>query len=121
MGRFLNRALLHELGNSGAAVAIGLFWHHVLSSFAHPTHGRRTSDVTGLVGVVDAGCASHYRWVWLFLITHQFSLRVPDLKAVPVDYVMVWAQGFGSFERRFEGLKHLHGMAAVRRDAKRSM
>jgi hypothetical protein len=26
----------------------------------------------------------------LFLITQQFSLRVPDLQAVPVDYVMIW-------------------------------
>jgi hypothetical protein len=26
----------------------------------------------------------------LFLITQHFSLRVPDLQAVPVDYVMIW-------------------------------
>ena len=32
-----------------------------------------------------------------------------------------WTQGFGSFERQFEGLKRLHGMAAVSRDAKRSV
>jgi hypothetical protein len=61
------------------------------------------------------------RRVWLFLITQQFSLRVPDLQAVPVDYVMIWTQGFRGFDRRFEGLKRLHGMAAVRRDAKRSV
>jgi hypothetical protein len=35
-------------------------------------------------------------------IAQQFSLRVPDLQAVPVDNVMIWAQGFGSLERRFE-------------------
>jgi hypothetical protein len=45
-------------------------------------------------------------------------LRVPDLEAVPLDYLMIWAQGFGGFESRFEGLKRLHGMA-VSRDAKR--
>jgi hypothetical protein len=38
----------------------------------------------------------------LFLITHQFSLRVPDLQAMPVDYVVIWAQRFGGFERQFE-------------------
>jgi hypothetical protein len=61
------------------------------------------------------------RRVWLFLITQQFSLRVPDLQAAPVDYVMIWTQGFRGFDRRFEGLKRLHGMPAVRRDAKRRM
>jgi hypothetical protein len=64
---------------------------------------------------------SYYRQVWLFLITQQFSFRVPDLQAVPIDYVMVWTQGFGSFDRQFERLKRLHGMAAVSRDAKRSV
>ena len=64
---------------------------------------------------------SHYRRVWLFLITQQFSLRVPDLQAVAVDYVMIWTQRFGGFERQFERLKRLHGMAAVSRDAKRSV
>jgi hypothetical protein len=59
--------------------------------------------------------------VWLFLIPQQFSLRVPDLQAVPVNYVVIWTQGFGGFDRQFEGFKHLHGMAAVSRDAKRSM
>ena len=34
---------------------------------------------------------------------------------------MIWAQRFGSFERQFERLKRLHGMAAVSRDAKRSV
>jgi hypothetical protein len=72
-------------------------------------------------GFVFPGCASYYRRVWLFLITQQFSLRVPDLQAVPVDYVMIWTQGFGGFDRQFEGLKRLHGMAAVSRDAKRSV
>ena len=57
----------------------------------------------------------------LFLITQQFSLLVPDLQAVPVDYVMIWTQRFGGFERQFERLKRLHGMAAVSRDAKRSV
>ena len=56
-----------------------------------------------------------------FLVTEQFSFLVPDLQAVPVDYVMIWTQGFGSFERQFEGLKRLYGMAAVSRDAKRSV
>jgi len=54
----------------------------------------------------------------LFLITQQFSLRIPDLQAVPVDYVVIWTQRFGGFERQFERLKCLHGMAAVSRDAK---
>jgi hypothetical protein len=36
---------------------------------------------------------------WLFLITQQFSLRAPNLQAVPVDYEMIWTQGFGGFER----------------------
>ena len=57
----------------------------------------------------------------LFLIAQQFSLLVPDLKAVPVDYVMIVAQCFGGFERQFERLKRLHGMAAVSCDAKRSV
>jgi hypothetical protein len=61
------------------------------------------------------------RRVWLFLITQQFSLRVPDLQAVPVDYVMIWTQGLGGFDRQFEGLKCLDGMATVSRDAKRSV
>ena len=59
--------------------------------------------------------------VWLFLISQQFSLRVPDLQAVAVSYVMVWTQRFGGFERQFERLKRLHGMAAVSRHAKRSV
>ena len=58
---------------------------------------------------------------WLFLIPQQFSLRVPDLQAVPVDYVMIRTQGLGGLERQFEGLKRLHGMATVGRDAKRSV
>jgi hypothetical protein len=58
---------------------------------------------------------------WLFLIPQQFSLRVPDLQAVPVDYVMIRTQGFGGFERRFEGLKDPHGMTTMSRDAKRSV
>jgi hypothetical protein len=57
----------------------------------------------------------------LFLITQQFPLRVPDLQAMPVDYVMIWTQGLGGFERRFERLKGPHGMAAMSRDAKRSV
>jgi hypothetical protein len=40
-------------------------------------------------------------------------LLVPDLQAVPVDYVMIWTQRFGGFERQFERLKRLDGMAAV--------
>jgi hypothetical protein len=56
--------------------------------------------------------------ILLFLITQQSSLWVPDLQAVSVDYVMVWTQGFGGFDRRFEGLKRSHGMAAVSRDRK---
>jgi hypothetical protein len=69
---------------------------------------------------VFSECASHYRR-GLFLITQQFSLRVPDLQAVPVDYVMIWTQGLGGLKRQFEGLKRLHGMAAVSCDAKRSV
>jgi hypothetical protein len=57
----------------------------------------------------------------LFLVTQQFSLRIPDLQAVPVDYVVIWTQRFGGFERQFEGLKCLHGMAVVSRDAKWSV
>ena len=57
----------------------------------------------------------------LFLVTQQFSLLVPDLQAVPVNYVVIWAQRFGGFEREFERLKRLHGMATVSRDAKRSV
>ena len=57
----------------------------------------------------------------LFLITQQFSLLVPDLQAVPVDYVIICTQRFGGFERQFERLKPLHGMTAVSGDAKRSM
>jgi len=34
---------------------------------------------------------------------------------------MIWTQGFGGFERQFKGLKRLHGMAAVSRDAKRTV
>jgi hypothetical protein len=60
-------------------------------------------------------------WVSLLLITQQFSLRVPDLQAVAVDHEMIWTQCFGGFERYFERLKRPHGMAAVSRDAKRSV
>jgi len=42
------------------------------------------------------------RWVWLFLITQQFSLLVPDLQAMPIDYVVIWTQRFGGFERQFK-------------------
>jgi hypothetical protein len=49
----------------------------------------------------------------LFFITQQFSLLVPGLQPVPVDYVMTWTQRFGGFERQFERLKRLQGMAAV--------
>jgi hypothetical protein len=56
----------------------------------------------------------------LFLVTQQFSL-VPDLQPVPINYVVFWTQRFGGFERQFERLKRLHGMAAVSRDAKRRM
>ena len=38
----------------------------------------------------------------LFLITQQFSLRVPDLQAMPIDYVVIWTQRFGGFERQFK-------------------
>jgi hypothetical protein len=58
---------------------------------------------------------------WLFLITQQFSLWVPNLQAMPVDYIMIWPQRFGGFDRQFEGLKRLHGMAVVSRHAKRSV
>jgi hypothetical protein len=72
-------------------------------------------------GVVFPGCASHYRRIWLFFIAQQFSLRTPDLQAVPVNYVMIWTQGLGGFERQFQRLKRLHGMAAMSRDVKRSV
>ena len=55
----------------------------------------------------------------LFLITQ--SLLVPDLQAVPIGHVVIWTQCFGGFERQFERLKCLHGMAAVSRDAKGSV
>jgi hypothetical protein len=48
-------------------------------------------------------------------------LRVPDLQAVPVDNVVILAQGFGGLERRFKGLKRLHDMAVVCRNVKRSV
>jgi hypothetical protein len=38
-----------------------------------------------------------------------------------VDYEMICAQGFGGFERRFEGLKRLHDVAVVSRDVKWSV
>jgi hypothetical protein len=76
---------------------------------------------TERMGHNRAGSTFDYRRIWLFLIAQQFSLRVPDLQAVLVDYIMIWAQGFGGFDRRFERLKRLHGMAAVSRDAKRSV
>jgi hypothetical protein len=59
--------------------------------------------------------------VRLLLITQQLPFGVPDLEAVSVDYVVIWTQGFGSFDRRFERFKNLHGMAAVSRDVKRSV
>jgi hypothetical protein len=34
---------------------------------------------------------------------------------------MIWTQRFGGFERQFERLKRLHGMAAVSRHAKWSV
>ena len=70
------------------------------------------------VGFIPGATAGQ---VWLLLITQQFSLRVPDLQAMAVDYVMIWTQCFGGFDRRFERLKRLHGMAVVSRDAERSV
>jgi hypothetical protein len=55
----------------------------------------------------------------LLLIAQQFSLRIPDLKAAAVDYVMIGTQRLGCFERQFERLKRLHGMAVMGGDAKR--
>ena len=43
------------------------------------------------------------------------------MQAVAVSYVMVWTQRFGGFERQFERLKRLHGMAALSRHVKRSV
>jgi hypothetical protein len=43
------------------------------------------------------------------------------LHAVPVDYVMIWPQGFGGFDCQFERLKRLHSMAVVSRDVKRGV
>ena len=57
----------------------------------------------------------------LFFVTQQFSLLVPDLQTVPVDYVVIWTQRFGGLQRQFERLKRLHGMASVSRDANRSV
>jgi hypothetical protein len=49
------------------------------------------------------GCAGRQALrVCYFLVTQQFSLLVPDLQAVPVNYVVIWAQRFGGFEREFE-------------------
>jgi hypothetical protein len=53
-----------------------------------------------------------------FLISEQFSLRIPDLQTVPVDYVMIGTQRFSGFNRRFEGLECLHGVAVVSRHVK---
>jgi hypothetical protein len=41
------------------------------------------------------------------------------LKAVPVDDVITWPQRLGGFDRQFEGLKRLDGMAVVSRHVKR--
>ena len=79
---------------------------------------RRSSCASALFCQIALGVAMI---PGLFLITQQFPLRVPDLQAMPVDYVMIWTQGLGGFERRFQGLKRLHGMTAVSRDAKRSV
>jgi hypothetical protein len=51
----------------------------------------------------------------------QFSFLVPDLQAVPINYVMIWTQRFDGFERQFQRLNRLHGMTAVGSDAKRSV
>jgi hypothetical protein len=45
-------------------------------------------------------------------------LRIPDLQALPVDYVMIRTQRFSRFNRRFEGLECLHGVAVVGRHVK---
>jgi hypothetical protein len=63
----------------------------------------------------------HHGLAWLFFVTQQPPLPIPNLQAVLVDYVMIWARGFGGFERRFEGLKRLHDMAVVSRDVKWSV
>ena len=57
----------------------------------------------------------------LFLVTQQLSLLIPDLQAVPVDDVMSRTQRFGGFERQFERLKRLHGMASAGREVKRGV
>jgi hypothetical protein len=48
-------------------------------------------------------------------------LRIPDLQSVPVDYVVIWTQRFSGFNRRFEGLECLHGVAVVGGDVERGM
>jgi hypothetical protein len=63
---------------------------------------RRTSREVFADAVLALVGLGHTR-VSLFLITQQFSSRVPDLQAVPVDDVIIWAQGFGGLKRRFEG------------------
>jgi hypothetical protein len=45
----------------------------------------------------------------------------PYLHAVPVDYVMIWPQGFGGLDCQFERFKRLHGMAVMGRDMKRGV
>jgi hypothetical protein len=57
----------------------------------------------------------------LFLTTQQFSLRIPYLLAVPVDYIMILSQRFGGFYRQFERLKRLQSMTAMSRHVKWSM
>jgi hypothetical protein len=57
----------------------------------------------------------------LFLTTQQLSLWIPNLQAVPVNYVMICPQRFGGFDRQFERLKRLQSMAAVSRYVKRSV
>jgi hypothetical protein len=71
-------------------------------------------------GIAAAGECRH-AGQWLFLVTQQFSLRVPNLQAVSVDYVMIWPQRFGGLDCQFERLKRLHGMAVMGRDMKRGV
>lgn len=71
---------------------------------AHPFHFHDTSTQRNAVASKWSARAPD------MAIPHYAanSLCVPDLQAVPVDYVMIWTQGLSGFEQ-FEGLKRLYG------------
>ena len=66
----------------------GLFNEPRLDWNKEHSHQVRAQDMQLLIDAVRCK---------LFLIAQQFSLWVPDLHAVPVDYAMIWTQGFGGY------------------------